>query len=51
MKPKVGSLKRATKLTNLLPDLSRKKGREFKTIKLEMKKEKLQLISQKYKGS
>ena len=29
----------------------KKKGRVVKSIKLEMKKEKLQLTSQKYKGS
>ena len=28
-----------------------KKGRGFKSIKLEMKKEKLQLTAQKYKGA
>ena len=50
MKPKVGSLKRSTKLINVQPDSSRKKGRGFKSIKLEMKK-KLQLTPQKCKGS
>ena len=39
------------KLVNLYPDTSRKEGRGFKSIKLEMKKEKLQLTLQKYKGS
>ena len=33
------------------PDSSRNKGRGLKSIKLEMKKEKLQLTPQKYKGS
>ena len=51
MKPKVGSLKRSTKLINLLSDSSRKKGRGLKLIKLDMKKGKLPLTSQKYKGS
>ena len=50
MKPKVSSLKISTKLINLYPVSSRIKGREFKSIKLEMKK-KLQQTSQKYKGS
>ena len=50
MKTKVGSLKRSTKLINPQPDLSRKKERGLKTIKLEMKKEKLQKTSQKYNG-
>ena len=39
------------KLINLQPDSLRKKGRGLKSIKLEMKKEKLQLTQQKYKGS
>ena len=51
MKPKVGSLKRKTKLINLQPDSSRKKGRKLKSIKLKIKKDKLQLTPQKYKGS
>ena len=38
------------KLINLQPDSSNKKGRGLKAIKLEMKKEKLQLTPQKYKG-
>ena len=38
------------KLTNLQPDSSRKKERRIKSIKLEMKKERLQHTMQKYKG-
>ena len=38
------------KLPNLQPDLSRKKERRSKSIKLEMKKEQLQQTMQKYKG-
>ena len=38
------------KIHKPLPDSSREKGRELKSIKLEMKKEKLQLALQKYKG-
>ena len=51
MKPKAGSLKSSTKLINPQPDSSRKKEREFKSIQLEMKKEKLQQTPQKDKGS
>ena len=51
MKLKSGSLERSIKLINPEPDLSRKKVRRLKSIKLEMKKEKLQWTSQKYKGS
>ena len=40
-----------TKLINLQPDSSRKRGRGLKSIKLEMKKEKLQRTLQKYKAS
>ena len=39
------------KLTKHQPDSSRKKGREIKITKLEMKKERLQQTTQKYKGS
>ena len=39
MKQKAGSLKRSTKLIHPWPDLSRKKERGLKSIKLEMKKE------------
>ena len=39
MKQKAGSLKRSTKLINPQPDLSSKKERGLKSIKLEMKKE------------
>ena len=49
MKLKAGSLKRSIKLINSQPDSSRKKERGLKS-KLVMKK-KLQLTSQKYKGS
>ena len=38
------------KLTNLQPDSSRKKERRIKSTKLEMKKERLQQTTQKYKG-
>ena len=50
MNPKGGSLKRSTKLINLYPDSSRTKGRGLKSIKLEVKKEKLKMTPQKYKG-
>ena len=43
MKLKTGSLKRSTKLINPYPDSSRKKGRELKSIKLEMKKKEFPL--------
>ena len=36
---------------NCQPESSRKKGRRLKSIKLEMKKEKLQQTMLKYKGS
>ena len=49
MKLKASSL--INKLINPEPDLSRKKERRIKSIKLEMKKEKLQQTAQKYKGS
>ena len=49
MKPKVGSLKRSTKLTYQTHQKKKKKG-ESSDQKLEMKK-KLQLAPQKYKGS
>ena len=39
-----------TKLTNFQPDSSREKERRIKSTKLEMKKERLQQIMQKYKG-
>ena len=48
IKLKLGSLRRLKKLINLQPNSSRKKGRECKLIKLEMKKEKSQLTPQKY---
>ena len=51
MKLKGGSLKRSIKLINPQPDSSRKGVRGLKSIKLKMKKEKLQWTSQKYKGS
>ena len=40
---KNGSLKRSRKLTNPQPDSSREKRRGFKSIKLETKREKLQM--------
>ena len=39
------------KLKNLQPDLSRNRGRKLRSIKLEMKKGRLQWIPQKYKVS
>ena len=53
IKLKVGSLRRLTKLTNHQPDLSRRKGRKIKSIKLEMKqvttnKKKIQRIRKQY---
>ena len=42
MKLKAVFLRRYTKLINLYPDSSRKKGRGLKSIILEMKKEKIQ---------
>ena len=50
MKLRSGSLKRKIKLIKLYPNSSRKKGRGPKS-KSEMKTEKLQPTSQKYKGS
>ena len=50
-KPKAGSLKGEIKLTNHQPDSSRNKGRRIKSTKLEMKMEKSQQTTQKYKGS
>ena len=38
------------KLTNLLPDSSRKKERRIKSTILEMKKERSQQTMEKYKG-
>ena len=48
MKLTACSLKRQTKLINLQSDSSRKKERGPKSIKSEMKNEKLQLAPQKY---
>ena len=39
------------KLTNHQPDSSRRKGRKIESRKLEMKKERLQQTTQRYKGS
>ena len=50
-KPKDGSLKGKIKLTNDQPDTSRNKERKIKSIKLEMKMERSQQTTQKYKGS
>ena len=50
-KPKAGSLKGEIKLTNHQPDSSRNKERKIKSIKLEMKMERSQQTTQKYKGS
>ena len=49
IKLKVGSLRGLTKLPNYQPDLSRKKGRKIKLIKLEIKE--VTTNTQKYKGS
>ena len=43
--------KKVNKIDKSLARFIKKKGRGLKSIKLEMKKEKLQLVSQKYKGS
>ena len=48
---KAGSLKGYIKLTNYQPDSSRNKGIKIKSIKFEMKMEKSQQTTQKYKGS
>ena len=48
-KLKAGSLRNKQK--NHQPDSSRKKGRRIKSTKLEMKMEKSQQTTQKYKGS
>ena len=50
MKPKVGTLKMSTKLIKLYPDSSIKKSIGLKSIKLEIKKKKLQQTPQKYEG-
>ena len=50
-KLKAGSLRRQIKQTNHQTDSSRKKGRRIKSTKLEMKMEKSQQTTQKYKGS
>ena len=49
-KIKIWFFEKIKKLTNLYPDLSRKKERRIKSTKLEMKKERLQQMMQKYKG-
>ena len=49
MKPRAGSLKRKTKLTNLWLDSLREGEKETKKTQSEMKKEKSQQILQKYK--
>ena len=51
MKRKAGSLKSSAKFIKAQANSSRKKGRGLNSIKLEMKKKKLQWASQKYKGS
>ena len=43
--------KKINKIDKLFSGSSRKKAKELKSIKLEMKKEKLQLTPQKYKES
>ena len=49
-KSKTWFFEKITELTNLQTDSSRKKERRIKLTKVEMKKEKLQQIMQKYKG-
>ena len=52
VKLKADSLRRETTLINLQPDsLRKKRGKGFKSIKLEMKKKKLQWTPQKHKES
>ena len=48
IKPRAGSLKRSTKLTNPWPDSFKRGEKEPKSPKLEMKKEKSQRTLQKY---
>ena len=50
-KTKSWFFEKINKIDNLQPDSSRKKGRGLKSIKSEMKKEKLQWTPQKYKAS
>ena len=49
-KTKSWLFEKINKIDKPLPDSSRKKGRGFRSIKLEMKK-KLKCTPQKYKGS
>ena len=49
-KTKSWFFEKINKIDNHQPDSSRKRGRGLKSIKLEMKKEKLQQTSQKYKA-
>ena len=51
MKQNAGFLEKINKTDQPLARLIKKKGRGLKSTKLEMKKEKLQLTPQKYKGS
>ena len=48
--PKSWFFEKVNKIDKSLARFIKKKGRGLKSIKLEMKKEKLQLASQKYKG-
>ena len=50
-KTKSWFFEKINKMINHQPDSSRKRGRGLKSIKLEMKKEKLQQTLQKYKAS
>ena len=50
-KAKSWFFERINKLTNHYPDSSRSKERKIKSIKLEMKMERSQQTTQKYKGS
>ena len=50
IKLKAGSSEKINKIDKPVARLNRKKGRGLKSIKLEMKKKKLQRTPQKYKG-
>ena len=50
-KAKTWFFERMNKIDKPLADSSRNKGRKIKSITLEMKMERSQLITQKYKGS
>ena len=50
-KTKSWFFEKRNKIDNQQPESSRNKGRKIKSTKLEMKKERLQQTTQKYKGS